>query len=782
MLDSPDVGLKLDATKQAILGAFGDFVKAMYVMGSITREATDTSDLDVAVVFADDYYNEHIDEMLPRFAEFAAHINAAHPRHPLALWASKVDHYKTFFPDVSYVRRNLPRDQDRLDAWSGLAKHTLISYETQSAHLIHGDFDIGARKLKRLPSSEAIELFLLSTRTLAEGLFELSASSPQVRHSGINHLAKAGLRAVYAVAIREEGALLASYRNIADWGRQHFSSPCAQTIDQLYAIKTGALLPEAPPVAPVIDLMRHCERRIADAPRLKLGGLTKARAGESFSFRPSDLTRQSDPVDQYSRFAGLETNYVHAMYFLLTSRAIVDRLTRMNADDAVLDFFFEELSILATYALFNPSGVRIVVGRRERDVFVLKVDLGFLKALVRCLSQLVGSEPPPGAPDADTPWLTREVRAARLRVLLSQAAAISALEVTADIKAAPEDIVNGLEWQGQVMTGLGSPRVVSVFNKFGLTLYQSGLVDEARRVLGMPLRMLERREQFFAEMGLNDAARQAFDREFSKTRQYQAITFHRQGDHDAARREYRAALALDPDNYSALDDLTALLISTDPSQESIDLLTQLLDSVKLTRAESQRQVATRLMTHAIDVKQRGQFEEAEIWYRRSMKVDPSFEKPPYNLGFLYEQMGKASEAEDLYRLSIQTSPQYALPYVRLGLMLEEHDVAAAEQLLREGVEAGASSEHLFANLGNCQLTLEKYEDAFASYQKALEVNDQHADAWNGLGMVLLTAGDTASPETLVEAAEYFRRAYEADPSFEGARDNYLDARARLAAL
>src|SRR5262249_61365102 len=99
-------------------------------------------------------------------------------------------------PDVSYVRANLPMVQGRLDAWCGLAKHTLIRYEAASGANLYGDFSIGERAFVRIPKWEPIELLLLATPNLAEGILDV-AEGPSLRHAGRNHMANAGLRSAY---------------------------------------------------------------------------------------------------------------------------------------------------------------------------------------------------------------------------------------------------------------------------------------------------------------------------------------------------------------------------------------------------------------------------------------------------------------------------------------------------------------------------------------------------------------------------------------------------------
>src|ERR1700760_3477671 len=103
-----DLTAKLELTKQLLLEEFAHDLVALLVMGSITHEATPTSDIDIAVVYRDRFHREHIADIKDRLHGLAAEINSRFPAHELVLWPSKLDHYRTFLPDVSYLRANLP--------------------------------------------------------------------------------------------------------------------------------------------------------------------------------------------------------------------------------------------------------------------------------------------------------------------------------------------------------------------------------------------------------------------------------------------------------------------------------------------------------------------------------------------------------------------------------------------------------------------------------------------------------------------------------------------------
>ena len=76
-----------------------------------------------------------------------------------------------------------------------------------------------------------------------------------------------------------------------------------------------------------------------------------------------------------------------------------------------------------------------------------------------------------------------------------------------------------------------------------------------------------------------------------------------------------------------------------------------------------------------------------------------------------------------------------------------------------------SNASYWSNLGNARRALEDTGGAEAAYRRALEVDPAHADAANGLGVLLVQRG---APQ---DAVTWFERALAADPDFHEARLN-----------
>jgi tetratricopeptide (TPR) repeat protein len=781
MKAAPGYESKLQQAIERIKQDYGDDVLAIFVIGSITQEATPRSDCDVSVVFRDHYYNEKLDFIRARLHAVSADLNRDQPEPELVFWPTKQDHYVTLFPDVSYIRRNLPDEVGRLDAWCGLAKFTLLAYECAASRRVHGTFDLQIVP-KKIPSHECLELFLLSTRTLAEGLAELQSADTSTRKRGINHVAKAGLRAAYAATIRADRAAHNTYKQIFEGACEHLPKEHHGILAALFHAKTQDQSKDLD-VEEALSLMRHCETRIADTRRQSVSGLTMGRAGESFAFDLQDLTGGSaDPV-KYSRFPGFTHNYIHSLYFLMSAREIVKRFNSSHVNAAnILDFFYEELTILATFGVFNPNGVRIVVGRGERSVVEVPMGLAMLQELAPMLSRL-GRSYVDGRKGSESIWLSRRDRLLRLQTVLLQLARIRGVEVPADVCNELKSSLGGeldlaciLEWQHPLLEGLIGPHAIHVFTEVGLALYQSGKLKQAETLLQRVTTGTDRQD---ARSELGPAAA-GFDLELSKAHQYLAITCWRQGEKDRARGQFEKALGLDPDNYSALDDFAEFLLAHDPPERAVARLLAQLDHCRGKRSESEEQVANRFHNQAIDLKQAGDFEEACFFYEHALALSPRDARVHYNYGLLKQQLGDVNGAADLYLQAIEIDANYPKPYLNLGVLFEKaQQLDKAISVLSAAVERGIADEHAYTNLGNCWLAKGDLETASQCYDLAISIDPEFANALVGKGNTLINGPKREDPETIAEAAECFRRACLADPTFTEAEAMYERLKTRL---
>ena len=824
------ISQKLETAKCLIIEEFGDSVAAIIVMGSITREATETSDLDVSVIYYDRAYNEYMEGFRDKLSQIANEINREQPQHPIVLWASKEDHYLTALPDVSYVKRNLPYTLDRLDAWGGLAKNTLLNYELASHHILYGRFDSFSRKDKTIPPYEAFELFIIATRTFAEGITELASTDPIEQRNGINHIAKAGLRAAYAVLIGKNTHPLNSYHEIFNAAILVFPKDLHSVLSYLYELKTGmSNEPNIPKDAlpKILKLLYYCEKQVSTVRRLSMSGLAWGRAGESFCFNNYIGALTNDPPalsEDYCRFPGFELNFIHSLYFLTTATEIVRRLVDADFCDLdILSFFFEEIFVVVTFALYCPFGTRVQLGVSEmielRVRIVLEENLRiileererlflFLFSLRQSYSNSQSNEPQEKkfqilprkifkffswlgferkalyeslTVTTETPWFSNNHRLDALHGLafFGGVASKSGEDRTLPTEQTQHMNIDALAftqvWQSRLLRKFYSEEILNTFNQFALILCQGGRKDDARSIL-LDLALLE---QMVHLLPISEEDIVRSKHLLSTTRQYLGITYQHSGDAEQAKREYIRALELNPDNFSALDDLTSLLMLTEPNEATVKLLSELVEASINCRKESQEQVSQRFMHYAIKCKQEDNYSDAEVWYIHALKFDPTSVKAHFNYGLLLEQVGEIESAKQHYEKAIELNPQYKNAYVRLALLLENHgNFEASITLLNLAIEFGLTDERVWTNLGNSYQKSNKLELADKSFVEALRINNNYADAWNGRGVVLISSV-SPSPQDFTLALVFFSQAIKLDPDFDGAKTNYFKALSQL---
>jgi tetratricopeptide (TPR) repeat protein len=655
-----EIAQKLDRAVADVLALHEPDVKAMVLIGSVTSERTAASDLDVSVVFEDHCYEARGRDLRRGLAELATGINAAVPGPELMLWASKADHFVTLFPDVSYVRANLPASDERLDAWCGLAKHTLQHYEEATGRQLWGDVEL--RSSWRIPRAEAVELFVLATRTFAEGLAELHSADEHVRAAGNNHVAKGILRAAYAMLLAGGRGPHNSYAAIHEAARERLPEPLRPTLDAALQAKTRAVpLRDTTSTAAALAVMRHCEAQVASAPRWRIGGPVAKPGDEGFGFDPEALDTDRDPAT-YSRCPAPDENYVQFGYFVITAPVVMDRLASVPADADVADFYLDELAAVTIHAMLR-RGLAVGFGVHEPELVRRSIDDATIRAVATYLEALARAYLQPGA-QFDVPWLDHERKRQRVAALLLVASGAPGVEIADDLvervqeQTGVEGVLDGVEWVCEVAGGMFSLSGLRLLSTLGLKLYQAGDVARARRILT--------RAAELARLDTGDGRELAVLR--SQALQHLAISEHREGDLQDALAHYQEALDHDPENFSAVDDLAALLSEHFPPAVAHEILIERFGGFVEHRDDARDSIVGHVLNRAVDLKQAGDYDAAEGWYRLTLAVAPEMPMAHFNYGMLLEATGRVLEAVPEYMAALALDPGYAKARERLMML------------------------------------------------------------------------------------------------------------------
>ena len=134
----------------------------------------------------------------------------------------------------------------------------------------------------------------------------------------------------------------------------------------------------------------------------------------------------------------------------------------------------------------------------------------------------------------------------------------------------------------------------------------------------------------------------------------------------------------------------------------------------------------------------GKLQEAEIFTRKAIELNPNYAMAYSNLGGILRDLGKLQEAEIFTRKAIELNPNYAMAYSNLGGILRDlGKLQEAELSQRKAIELNPNFAEAHYSLGHILRDLGKLQEAELSQRKAIELNPNFAEANEALGLVLL---------------------------------------------
>lgn len=245
----------------------------------------------------------------------------------------------------------------------------------------------------------------------------------------------------------------------------------------------------------------------------------------------------------------------------------------------------------------------------------------------------------------------------------------------------------------------------------------------------------------------------------------------RQGKPAEARPELLAATTLDPGPAGPALQARAwrALAQIDEQSDPAAASNELLQALKLTpETPHDTLLAAQLAESA------GQLDTAEAAYRRMLTADPKSKAATDGLAHVLMLQKKYPEAETLLRSALATWPDDPSLTAQLASSLAAQDKAEALPLLQKLHAAhpndkaisrmladvlyaagdAAGSDALYSSLlkadpydasmwlahGQNLIRLLRYQEAYAAFQKATEIEPSNGDAWGGLAFAALKVG------------------------------------------
>jgi tetratricopeptide (TPR) repeat protein len=254
----------------------------------------------------------------------------------------------------------------------------------------------------------------------------------------------------------------------------------------------------------------------------------------------------------------------------------------------------------------------------------------------------------------------------------------------------------------------------------------------------------------------------ALDRDSSILHFYLGEVLYNRGLNDDALTALKRAMALNPENHDALYLMGFVLGDMGRHEEARDVTKR---AIKLNPTFSRAQANL-----SLEQGKAQRYEEAvaarEERRGREMQVAGEGRLARYNLGLAFRQKNYLVEALREYRLALEQGEDRDLV---LQAMAEVHilrkDPKAALELYEQLLTSQPNSPKLWNERGVTLHQDGRYDDAEASYRKAIAADSHYALAQNNLGIALYHRGDVEGSLAALGAA------VEAQPSFAKARLN-----------
>jgi tetratricopeptide (TPR) repeat protein len=136
--------------------------------------------------------------------------------------------------------------------------------------------------------------------------------------------------------------------------------------------------------------------------------------------------------------------------------------------------------------------------------------------------------------------------------------------------------------------------------------------------------------------------------------------------------------------------------------------------------------------------------EAEAAYLKAAAVRPSDWNGYNNLGNFYGNNGRYPESIAQYHRALELTPDNAVVYGNLGAALlnsgDPKMLAESEETLKKSI-AISPTFAAYSNLGVLYDVQHRFNDSISASHKALQLNDQHYEAWNNLADAYEWIGD-----------------------------------------
>ena len=169
---------------------------------------------------------------------------------------------------------------------------------------------------------------------------------------------------------------------------------------------------------------------------------------------------------------------------------------------------------------------------------------------------------------------------------------------------------------------------------------------------------------------------------------------------------------------------------------------------------------------AVQNHQNNNLQDAQNYYQKVLKIDPSHVSTLYNLGFIFKALSEYQKAKSYFEKVIGINPTYANAHYNLGNIFKDSgQYQKAKSCYEKTIEIDPNLVDAHNNLGIIFKDLGEYQKAKSCYEKAIEINPNYANAHNNLGVLFKELGEYQ------KALSFYEKAIKIDPNHVDAHNN-----------
>lgn len=208
-----------------------------------------------------------------------------------------------------------------------------------------------------------------------------------------------------------------------------------------------------------------------------------------------------------------------------------------------------------------------------------------------------------------------------------------------------------------------------------------------------------------------------------------AVRNHQNSNFHDAQNYYQKVLKIDPNHFTALNNLGAIYQSIKDHQKAKDCYERAIE-INPNYADAYNNLG--LVFHGQE-----DYQKAKSCYEKTIEINPNYVGAHNNLGVIYKELGENQKAKECFKKVIEINPDHINTHFNLGIIFKElEENQKAKRCFEKVIEINPNYSEAHNNLGNVFKDLGNLQKAEECYEKAIKLKPNYKDAYDNLDYLL----------------------------------------------